>query len=154
MLTFDDFFAYIASKKLAFVSILMYIEPTETLYFGIYSALLSGWYNGTKYTWVCVSMDLRKGGGYMAQNKSYIISLQHKCKDIPRADLLKMANDIDPVIGELLYFSFMQQASFETVEKHEATKGNVIPASRMSFYRKRRRYIEKIEQRLAVAGRA
>lgn len=90
----------------------------------------------------------------MAQNKSYVNSLQHKCKDIPQEELLSMANNVDPDIGALLFFSFMQAASFEAVEKHEAKKGEVIPVSRTNFYRRRRRYIHDIEQRLAVAGRA
>ena len=90
----------------------------------------------------------------MTQNRNYVKSLQNKCKDIPQEELLNMANDVDPCIGTLLLFSFMQQASFEAIEKREAKKGEVIPVSRTNFYRRRRRYIHNIEQRLAAAGRA
>lgn len=90
----------------------------------------------------------------MTLNKSYVNSLQNKCKNIPQEELLSMANNVDPDIGALLLFSFMRAASFEVVEKHEAKKGEVIPVSRRNFYRKRNRYIHDIEQRFAVAGRA
>lgn len=90
----------------------------------------------------------------MTQCRSYVNLLHDNCKDISKEELLDMANNVDPDIGALLLFSFMQAASFEVVERHEAKKGEVVPVSRRNFYRKRNRYIHDIEQRLAVAGRA
>lgn len=90
----------------------------------------------------------------MTHYKKYVSSLQSRCRDIPNKDLQNMANDVDPYIGTLLFYSFKNQASFEVVEKHEAMQGKVVPVSRRSFYRKRKQYIYDIEQRLADAGRA
>lgn len=90
----------------------------------------------------------------MTQNSHYMLSLQHKCKDISQDELLSMANNVDPDIGALLFYSFMQRASFETIEAHEARRGEIVPVSRRVFYRRRKQYINDIVQRLAVAGRA
>ncbi len=87
----------------------------------------------------------------MTQNKRYVFMLHSKCKDIPREELQSMADQIDPDIGMMLFYSFMNQASFEVVEKHAATNGDVVPVSRRNFYRKRKRYIQDIEQRLALS---
>ena len=77
--------------------------------------------------------------------------LQNKCKNIPREELQSMADQIDSDIGAILFYSFMHQASFEAVEKHAAMNGDVVPVSRRNFYRKRKRYIQDIEQRLALS---
>ena len=90
----------------------------------------------------------------MTQNKKYVFMLQNRCQDMKRRELQIMADQIDPVIGEILFYSFMHQASFEAVEKREAMNGRVVPVSRRSFYRKRKRYIQGIEQHLAAAGNA
>lgn len=90
----------------------------------------------------------------MTHYKRYVNSLQNRCRNISNKDLQNMANDVDPYIGALLFYSFKNQASFEAVEKHEAMQDKVIPVSRRSFYRKRKQYIYNIEQRLADAGRA
>lgn len=87
----------------------------------------------------------------MTQNKRYVFMLQSKCKNIPREELQSMADQIDPDIGMMLFYSFMNQASFEAVEKHVAMNGDVVPVSRRNFYRKRKRYIQDIEQRLALS---
>lgn len=90
----------------------------------------------------------------MTQNSRYMLSLQHKCKGISQDELLSMANDVDPDIGALLFYSFMQRASFEAIEAYEARMGEIVPVSRRVFYRRRKQYIHDIEQRLAAAGRA
>ena len=90
----------------------------------------------------------------MQQNKSYLNLLLNRCKDISQEELLNMANEVDPDIGTLLFSSFVQKVSFDVIEKNAAIDGKVIPVSRSNFYRRRRRYIQNIEQRLAVAGRA
>ena len=87
----------------------------------------------------------------MTQNKRYVFMLQNKCKNIPREELQSMADQIDSDIGAILFYSFMHQASFEAVEKHAAMNGDVVPVSRRNFYRKRKRYIQDIEQRLALS---
>lgn len=69
---------------------------------------------------------------------------------IPDTELRNMASSIDDGIGEMLFRSISENKSFDVIEMQEACKGNVIPASRNSFYRKRRRYISNIEQRLAA----
>ena len=78
----------------------------------------------------------------------YIESLRKKCESIPDTELRNMASSIDD--GEMLFRSISENKSFDVIEMQEACKGNVIPASRNSFYRKRRRYISNIEQRLAA----
>ena len=80
----------------------------------------------------------------------YIESLRKKCESIPDTELRNMASSIDDGIGEMLFRSISENKSFDVIEMKEACKGNVIPASRNSFYRKRRRYISNIEQRLAA----
>ena len=76
----------------------------------------------------------------------YIESLRKKCESIPDTELRNMASSIDDGIGEMLFRSISENKSFDVIEMQEACKGNVIPASRNSFYRKRRRYISNIEQ--------
>ncbi len=90
----------------------------------------------------------------MVQSKQYMISLQNRSNAIPKEELQTIANNVDAYIADLLVTSFTDHASYDVLEKQELRKGNVIPVSRSNFYRRRRRYIHDIEQRLAAAGRA
>lgn len=88
----------------------------------------------------------------MTNSRCYMNALQKKCRDMTNSELREMANDVDSDIGSLLYFSFINKASFETVEKHAALRGDSVPVSRRSSYRKRKQYIDMIERRQTAAG--
>lgn len=85
--------------------------------------------------------------------KRFLLSLQNQCENIPTDELRSMADQIDPDIGAILFYSFIHQASFEVVEKRAARSGDAVPVSRRTFYRKRERYIEDIKQKIAVTAR-
>ena len=102
----------------------------------------------------CVTVELRKGGANMTQCRSYVNLLHDNCKDIPEEELLDMANSVDSCIGGLLYFSFVNSASYETIEKQASLHNGAVPASRRTFYRKRKQYINLIERRQTAAGMA
>nr|DAP69010.1 MAG TPA: hypothetical protein [Caudoviricetes sp.] len=88
----------------------------------------------------------------MKQCKQYVASLQKKSERIPEIELRKIASTIDGDIAELLYKSFRENKSYDAIEMTENLKGNVLPTSRNTFYRKRRRYIKTIEQHLAATA--
>lgn len=87
-----------------------------------------------------------------AQTKNYLKAIYSRCPHIPETELQDMANEIDPYIGSLLYYSFINQASYESVEDKAMREGTIVPICRNSFYIKRRKYINHIMQRLAAAG--
>lgn len=88
----------------------------------------------------------------MKQTKHYLGSLRDQCAGLSDEELLNMANSIDDRIGMLLFYSFKNSASYESVERAEARHGRIVPISKNVFYIRRRRYINSIEQRLAAAA--
>lgn len=42
-----------------------------------------------------------------AQTKNYLKAIYSRCPHIPETELQDMANEIDPYIGSLLYYSFI-----------------------------------------------
>lgn len=84
----------------------------------------------------------------MKQSRQYMMELQDQCADVPDAKLLELANQIDQSVGYLLFYSFKNSASYETVERREARQGRVVPLSRNVFYIRRRRYLDSIQRYL------
>lgn len=89
----------------------------------------------------------------MTQSKEYIKMLHNRCGDAPE-ELKSMANSVDDYIGYLLYFSFVNAASYEAVQSHFSRRGELIPVSRRTFYRKRKQYIDMIERKQSAAETA
>lgn len=86
----------------------------------------------------------------MRQSRRYMVELQDKCVEIPDEKLLELANNIDAAVGNLLFYSFKNSASYETVERREARQGRVLPLSRNVFYVRRRRYLNSIQRYLTA----
>ena len=86
----------------------------------------------------------------MKQGRQYMIELKDKCTEISDEKLLELANNIDAVVGDLLFYSFKNAASYETLERREARCGREVPLSRNVFYIRRRRYLDSIQRYLAV----
>lgn len=84
----------------------------------------------------------------MKQGRQYMIELQDQCVKISDEKLLELANNIDAVVGNLLFYSFKNSASYETVERREARQGRVVALSRNVFYIRRRRYLDSIQRYL------
>ena len=85
----------------------------------------------------------------MKQTSQYMASLYDQCVNLSDDELLSMANNIDDTIGSLLFYSFKNCVSYDTIDKLEARHGRIVPVSRSGFYRKRRLYINGIKQHLA-----
>lgn len=62
------------------------------------------------------------------------------------SEVLAKAFEIDPAVGEYLAISLVDKISYDMIEKGKALQGELIPISRTSFYRERKRLLQRLEK--------